>query len=184
MAFWAAALPFIGSLIGGSSSRQDAKQAMAGFNYLADNQVGQQYVPQGAAANTAISDLLGVGGDPTRAKAAFDNYLGSTGYNFQLGQGQNAIASSNAAKGLLNSGATAKALTRYGQDLAATTFNNYLTQLGGLSTRGLQGAGMIGQAGTVGGIGQARIMADPKSGSNASSIFSDMFGGFGNMLGL
>lgn len=111
----------------------------------------------GAKANQAQAALLGVGGDPAAQQTAFNNYLGSTGYQFQLGQGQNAVASSTAAKGLLNSGATAKALTQYGQNLASTSFGNYFNQLGAVSSQGSGAAqtlanSRIGSASTGAGI--------------------------------
>lgn len=85
-----------------------------------------------------------VAGGVPNAGNAFNNYKNSTGYNFQLDEGTNAIASNAAARGLLNSSATAKAMTKYGQNLASTTFNNYLAQLGGIGTAG-QNAGTLGQ---------------------------------------
>lgn len=146
----------VGSLIGGNKAASAANQ---GFNYLKGSPVGTQYMPEGGAANSATADLLGVGGDPAKAKEAFNNYLGSTGYNFQLQQGQAAVNSNNASKGLLNSGATLKALTRFGQNLGSSAFNNYLTQLSGLATRGLQAGSVIGQAGTAGGATAANATA-------------------------
>lgn len=148
----------IGSLVGGNKA---AKADMTGFNYLANSPIGQTYVPAGAQAvgrqgqiQGQEGELLGVGG----GKSAFDNYLGSTGYNFQMDQGQRAITGSAAARGVLNSGSTAKALTKYGQDLASTTFNNYLGQLSSLNTQaagtaqqGLGAGAAIGSAGTTGG---------------------------------
>lgn len=53
------------------------------------------------------------------------------GYQFGLSQGVNAIEGSRASKGLLNSGATGKALTRYGQDYAGQQFNNERNFLAG-----------------------------------------------------
>lgn len=46
------------------------------------------------------------------------------GYQFGLNQGQQAIDRSAAARGGLYSGATAKALTRFGQDYGGTKFDN------------------------------------------------------------
>lgn len=107
------------------------------------------------------------GVQPGSAGNAFNNYLNSTGYQFQLGQGQDAIASSAAARGLLNSGATAKALTKFGQNLASTTFNNYLSQLGGIGTAG-QNAGTLG-FNTLGLVSNAGTGA----GSNAAGYIMD-----------
>ncbi len=167
-----AAIGGIGSLIGGHQESQDLKAAgnkaadlgLTGFNYLKNSPLATSYLPQGAAANGQIAALLGVGGDsgvdPAVAANAFQNYQNSTGTQFMLHEGQNATTSSNAARGLLNSGATLKALTKYGQQLGNTTFSNYLTQLGGLSASGLKAGGAIGDAATYGGGQAARAIGD------------------------
>lgn len=157
----------VGSLIGGKKA---AKQDLTGFNYLKGSPVGQQYVPTGGQANAAEQDLLLGGGE--KFGNAFQRYQDSTGTKFQLQEGQNAITSSAAARGNLNSGATLKALIKYGQNLGSTTFNNYLNQLGGLSTQGLQAAGTIGSAGTAG--GQA-------AGEHQQSGITNAFGQFGGV---
>lgn len=64
------------------------------------------------------------------------------GYQFQLGQGQQAVERNLAAQGLLNSGAAGKALTQYGQGMA----QNYASQY----TAGLQNLSQMGQAGAAG----------------------------------
>lgn len=64
---------------------------------------------------------------PTAAQAA-----ATPGYQFELGQGEQAIDASAAAQGGLLSGGTAKALDQYSQGLASTdyqqAYNNALTQ--------------------------------------------------------
>jgi len=139
----------VGSLLGGNKG---AKQALTGYNYLTKSPIGQQYLPTGGAANQMQAQLLGAAPMQAGTQNAFQNYLGSTGYQFQLGQGTNAIESSQAASGLLNSGGTGKELERFGQGLGGQYFNNYLSQLGGLSGQGLSAGQMIGSAGTQGGV--------------------------------
>ena len=166
-----AAISAGGSLLAGDQARAEAYK---GYHYLKEESpVGSQYVPAGGRANAAIESLLGVNGDPTAFNNAFANYRDSTGYNFQLGEGQRAITTNAAARGLLNSGGYAKAITKYGQNLAATTFDNYLAKLGGLSTQGLQGADAIGRAGTEG--GQTAASAKYDSTNNA-------FGALGGVI--
>lgn len=50
--------------------------------------------------------------------------LNDPGYQFRLGQGEQALQQSAAAKGTLNGGATQKAVLGYGQDYASNEFNN------------------------------------------------------------
>src|SRR5262245_17393683 len=50
----------------------------------------------------------------------------SPGYDFRMSEGTKAIDRSAAARGSLNSGATLKALDRYGQGVASDEYSNYL----------------------------------------------------------
>ncbi len=133
---------------------------------------------QGTPATPATS---GDGGG-----TAFGNYLNSTGYKFQLGQGTRAITGSAAARGVLNSGGTAKALTQYGQGLGGQYFNNYLTQLGSLNTQqgntaitGVNAAKAVGDAGTAGGT-----VAGGQKQSGITSAAGQFGGQIGNFLSL
>lgn len=158
----------IGSLFGGSSTQssdnQAAQQSLTGYNYLtggagaptinAAQQAGQT-ATTGATSTQNTENQLLTGNQST---PAFQNYLNSTGYQFQQQQGTAALTGSAAARGILNSGSTAKALTNYGQNLASTTFNNYLGNLSGLNTQqqntanaGINATTATGQAGTAGG---------------------------------
>jgi len=130
---------------------------MGGFNYLSGSPIGQQYLPAGGAAIGQQQALLGLGGDPNAAAQAFQNYQNSTGFAGQMQAGQNAITGSAAARGLLGSGSTLRALQAQGQQLGAQSFNNYLGQLGGVAGMGLQAGGMVGQAAQAG-AGQAAGM--------------------------
>lgn len=146
-----------GSIIGGNAQARAAKvaqqTALTGYNYLT-NGAGSGYANQlmgnGQQANGAMAQLLGMAPVTSQTQNGFNNYLNSTGYNFQLGQGTNAIASNAAAAGTLNSGGTLKALEQYGQGLGGQYFNNYLGQLGGLAAQGQQTLGQIGSAGSMG----------------------------------
>lgn len=60
---------------------------------------------------------------PTPEEAAAD-----PGYQFRLQQGTQAITGNAAARGLLQSGATAQAVTRYGQDVASQEYGNVYTR--------------------------------------------------------
>lgn len=203
----------IGSLIGGSQAasaeKNAAKTALTGYNYLSTNPLLNQ-VQTSAAGNVAsentqasnqaattndINQLLTSNGTDN---PAFKNYLNSTGYNFQLQQGTNAITGNAAAKGLLNSGATAKALTTYGQNLASTTFNNYLSQLGAnagqqgaaaqtqmaLTNQGINAAEDIGAAGSIGGANAAQMQAQAgqSTGSSIANAFNTVGGGLASTI--
>lgn len=79
--------------------------------------------------------------------AAFDAYRNSTGYQFRLGQGMDAINSGYAGKGTLQSGAAMKAINDYGQGMASQEFGNYLAALGNQQGLGLSGASALAGVG-------------------------------------
>lgn len=136
----AAALPEVlsigGSIASGvlgadaaSNASKAAQQAAATGNaglQTVQNQTTanlQPFVNQGRSEGSALEDLLGVGGDPAASKAAFDNYLNSTNYQFQLGQGEQAVETANAPA--FSSSATAKALNTYAQGQAGSALAGY-----------------------------------------------------------
>jgi len=110
----------------------------------ADN---EPYRIGGYGAYSAMQGLLGLGPTTDANKAAFDQYQNSTGYQFRLGQGTQAIDRSAAARGGLNSGATLKALANYGQNIGSAEFGNYLNQLQGVIAPGQQALSQNAQAG-------------------------------------
>lgn len=191
----------IGSIAGGiiqaNAASDAAKQALTGYNYLttgAGSKPAQAIIDAGQSglgtegqAIDTQKQLLGLAPPTAATGNAFKNYLGSTGYNFQLNQGQQAITTSNAAKGLLNSGGTAKALEEYGQGLGANYFNNYLSQVGNAGTQGANEstAGQnelttIGNAGTGAGSNAAQYTA---AGGNAiANGVTGAIGGFGGAI--
>lgn len=153
------------SIFGGSSQQSTNSSSNVNNQYL-QNAIGSQ-VSNGTTASNTLSGLLG--GQGTAAQnAAFQNWQGSTGYQFGLNQGSQAITQNNAASGLLDSGATAKALDTYGQQYANTQYQNYINPLQNLVNSGNQAAGIIGGAGQV---------------SNGSSSGNSNNGGLGAFLG-
>lgn len=61
---------------------------------------------------------------------AFDTFRNSTGYQFRLNQGMDAVNSGYAGAGTLQSGAAMKAINDYGQGMASAEFGNYMGYLG------------------------------------------------------
>lgn len=99
---------------------------------------------QGTGAMSSLASLLGVG-DPN----GYNNYLQLAGYAPAMRQLSQNVTGQGAAAGILNSGATAKALQTRGAELNQGFFNNYLQQLAGLSGLGLQAGGLVTNAGQV-----------------------------------
>jgi hypothetical protein len=105
------------------------------------------YVQQGTAAESELSGLEGLNGAAGSAAAngALSTYLGSTNYQFALGQGEQGIDSANASS--FNSGATAKALDNYATGTAESALGGYVSQLQNQTGVGATSAGTLGQLG-------------------------------------
>jgi hypothetical protein len=93
-----------------------------------------------------ISNLLGAGGAGAQT-GALDNFANSGGMNFLREQGTRQIQSSAAARGMLHSGSTLKALEKYGQGLGSTYLSQYMDNLFKMSGLGLQAGGLVSSTG-------------------------------------
>lgn len=178
----------VGSLFGShdqeKADKAGAKAALTGYNYLTSGAGAapeNSYINTGASANDAEAQLLGLTPITSQTQNGFNNYLNSTGYNFMLNQGTNAITGNAASRGIVNSGATAKALTQFGQNLATQNFNNYLGQVGTLAQRGQTGLGQVASAGAAGGAAASQALQ--ASGNAQSTGLNNALGSFTNAIG-
>ena len=116
-----------------------------------------------------------------------DKYEKSPYYNFLLSEGTKARDRSAAAHGLLNSGAHEKEITRFGQGLASTDYNdwfnrkwtdyfNKLTPYQQLSNTGESAAAQTGAIGTNYANAASNILG--RTAGNEANIYSNM----GNLL--
>lgn len=131
-------------LFGGS--KQKANSSNQAYGYLQDALGGG--IQQGGQAGSAIANMLGLNGSGAQNQG-FNNFRNSTGYQFGMDQGMQAITGGAATKGLLNSGSTLKGLNQFGQQFANSQYGDYMNQLQGLQGAGLQGAGVLSSAGNV-----------------------------------
>lgn len=149
------------------------------FNQIRDDNA--PYRQGGYGAYSAMQSLLGLGGDPAAAQQGFQNYQNSTGFQFRMGQGTQAIDRSAAARGGLNSGATLKALQQYGQNIGSAEFGNYLNQLQGVIAPGQQA---LSQNATAGMNAANNISSNQMAAGNArASAYGQIGQAGGNMLG-
>lgn len=156
-----------------SSSNQAYQPLLAGLQNQVTNSTG---------ASNALSSLLGVGGDPAAQQSAFQNWQNSTGYQFGLDQGSQAITQNASAQGLLNSGSTAKALDTYGQNYANTQYQNYLNPLQSLVSSGNQAGSVIGSTGQSS-LGTSNSQSNSQSGSVTNGTSTGAKQGLAGMLG-
>lgn len=78
--------------------------------------------------------------------AATANFFTDPGYKFAMDQGVQAIDRSAASRGILNSGATLKALDTFGQGQASQQYGNYFARLQSLAGVGQTATGQSNQA--------------------------------------
>lgn len=164
-----------------AASQAEAAQTRA--DLLPYNQIGQQGAEQlasleglnGSGNQSSAFKGYGLSGltfQPTQAQLA-----ATPGYQWNLAQGQQAVANSNAAQGRGISGAALKGAANYATGLASNTLGqqqqifqsnlaNVLGPLSNLSTQGENAAAQTGQLGTsnVNSANQAAI-----GGANASA---------------
>ncbi len=115
--------------------------------YNSNVALAQPYITGGDTAESELSGFLGLGGDQAKINAAFQNYLNSTGYQFNRDQGLDAVTQNKAVSGLLNSGSALKALDAYGTGLADQYGQQYVGDLQTLTDTGQRAAGSLTGAG-------------------------------------
>lgn len=143
----------LGSLFGGSKSKSTSDNQAYGT-------LNSAFAPNLAVSNNAFNNLAGSIGD-------FNTFKKNSGYDFALNTGTRNISGSAAARGLLNSGSTAKALAKYETDLGSQAYGNWLDRLGQVVGLGNQ------QAGLLAGAGQRSSSSGSSNGGILSSLFSD-----------
>lgn len=109
-----------------------------------------------AASNTGVSA-------EQAARDAFDIFRDSTGYQFRLNEGLDAVNSNAFGQGFGQSGAALKALQRYGQNFASNEFGNYMGYLGNQ-----QGVG-LGAGSALAGVGQNYVNTISNNNNNAAA---------------
>ena len=180
MAGWMAAAVVGSALIGSRSSSRAAETQAAAAEQAGEQQraIFERQVelsaPYRAAGEVALNKLVPLATEYTPFGMA--QFQADPGYAFRLSEGQKALERSAAARGGLLSGATGKALTRFGQEMGSqeytNAFNRYqaerqarlspLQSLAGVGqTTSQQLAGQAGQFGsnlaeTIGAGAQAR----------------------------
>lgn len=168
-------------LIGAGADSKAAKNSINAANQ--SNQVATNvydtnqsnlnpYINTGTSANNTLAGLLGTGGNTAASKDAFNQYLGSSNYNFTQQQGLKGVASQNAAS--YGSGGTAKALEGYASGLAGNTLNSYESMLSGLGGQGLNAASSLG---SLGGQYAGQYSSNLMSGTAAQNAYNQAAAG-------
>lgn len=129
----------LGGILGGKGAKKAAKaQVQVAREALAlqermFNQGRADLAPWREAGGQAIGQGLAM------LQPGYD-YTASPGYQFRFNEGQRAVDSSAASKGLLMSGGQLKDLTRFGQGVAAADFNDQFNRYMSIAGGGQQAA--------------------------------------------
>lgn len=110
----------------------------------------------------------------------FQGYKDAAGFDWATKQGSQGILGNAAARGMLNSGATGKALMKYGNDQANTYLQNYLGNLFQQGTLGLGAGSLLADTATKTGTenSQATQSSKPGLGGIIGGGISRVAGGF------
>jgi hypothetical protein len=147
----------VGGVAASSASSKASKAATSAAdknNALQQQIYGQNkaaltpFMNAGGPATSAIQALLGLGGDKAAAEGAFNTFRNATGYQDQFNEGQRSVTGALGNRGLLDSGAAQKALTRYGHAQSNQSLGQYMGHLAGQQQIGL------GAASALAGVGQ------------------------------
>lgn len=166
-------------------------------NGQAPNAYWQQQMNQGAVAQPTqgTAGPTNSNGGTTAQDAqenAFDAFRNSTGYQFRLNEGYDALNSGYAGAGVLQSGAAMNAAQEYGQNMASAEFGNYWNMLGeqqnlasgaanamsGVNTTYANNAGNLAIAN-----GQNQANSAIARANNTNAMIGGIGGAFGNALG-
>ncbi len=170
-----------------SRSQENAanRAAQTQRDQLAYTQAQQQ--PFHDAGVAATNQLGGVYGLPGYKSVDLSKTIANLpGYQFQLNQGVQAIDRSQAARGLLDSGATGKALAQYGQGLAQSYSGQYLSGLEALANRGEGATQATAQAGTYAAnqISSDQVYAGQAAAQGDVNTFNAISAGLGQGVGI
>ena len=187
----AGAVATIGSSVIGASSankaakaQEDAANRDIALKQDIFNQQKQMFQPYRAAGGNALAAYnfeMGLGARP----AGYGGFKKTPGYDFRLNEGLDGVQAGVGARHGLNSGATMKALNRYGQDYASNEYGTHMNRLGGLMQQGQASAAMTATAGNnySQGTGNALANIGNANAAGAIGVGNAIQGGINNGIG-
>jgi hypothetical protein len=166
------------------AANQASNTQMGMFNQIQQNE--QPYMSAGNAAVGQLSSIYGLGGKGPNAQSIMNTLQQLPGYQFQMNQGVQALDRSAASKGLLNSGATGKALTAYGQGLGSSYLQNYVGGLSNIAQMGQASAGQQAMAGmnAANNVGNYQLGAGNAGAAGIMGVGNAIQGGLNQGMGL
>jgi hypothetical protein len=129
-----------GSLSAGAAANTQSKAAKQALDFQkkAYNTAQANAKPWLTAGKSALASYMGELGLSKEAKAGTfkSGFTTTPSYEFTRSEGQRGITSNLRALGLGGSGAALKALDRFNQNLAGSTYDNYLNRIAGVAGEG------------------------------------------------
>lgn len=183
------------SVIAGNKAAKAQKNAAAQQAQISREQIAEErrqydlarsdYAPYretGYKALDTLSSMYGVNKDGKKLDMSAA-VAATPGYQFRMDEGQKAIERSQAARGLLTSGATGKALTRYAQNYASGEYENFANRLASLAGVGQSATNSTTAAGQamMSGIGNANQMAS-NAAANAGNARASSYANAGSAI--
>lgn len=171
----------VGAVVSSNSANKSAQAQKDAANssnatnlYMYDQTRADQqpYRDTGYAALPQIRELMGESGN-----VSTQDVLNDPGYQFGLNEGTKAVQGSAAARGGLYSGATLKALDRYGTDYATTKFSDVFNR------KQAQIGNQFNRLSTAAGLGSAATSQVGQAGANYASNYGSNVMGAANAGG-
>lgn len=184
-----------GAAISASAGKKAAKAQEKAADKAAENEryfydtTRADYAPwrdTGKKALTGLEQATGL----TPSDEPYGGFLASPGYQFRLDEGIKALERTAAARGNRtgsvsgSSGATAKAVMRYGEGLAASEYDAYAARLGQLAGFGQSATAGTAAAGSsaASGISNALTASGNARASSYANTASSINSGINNVL--
>jgi hypothetical protein len=155
----------IGALFGANSASKAAEAQIAAAKE-AQQKIEGYYAPYYATGTRGLAGLE-AGVNSGAYNPNMSNWQQDPGYDFRMSQGLDQINAQAAANGMRYSGATLKALQRYGQNFASNEYNNVYNR------RAQEGQFKYGQQANLANIGVNTV-------GNMSNAIAETIGARGN----
>lgn len=149
-----------------------ANQSNATQKYIFD----QTRKDQEPWRQSGMRALAGLENNDFQRDFTINDYQKDPGYQFRLDEGNKAINAAAAARGMGNSGATMKALARYGQDYATNEYQNAYNRFNADRDR------RFNRFSSLAGIGQTATNQVGLAGQNYGNNVSNTQMGLGNAI--
>lgn len=187
MSLWDILVP-AGIGLGSAWLASDASKSAASTAAAASDRAAEAQL---AMFNQNREDLAPYRAAGTQGLAQFQQSIGpsfqqSPGYQFAFDEGRRAIDQNASARGMLNSGARLRELTRYGQGIANQEYGNYQNRLAALAGIGQSATGTTAQLGaqTAANVGNAYTQGGQAAAQGQIGQANAILGGVQQGVGL